>query len=48
MSTSNESDELSDFENFEGIMAEFKEDYNDPVKLEFIQRVPDYLRLFLI
>ena len=48
MSTSNGSDDLSDSENFEGIMAEFKEDYHDPVKLEFIQRVPDYLRLFLI
>ena len=31
-----------------GIMAEFREDYNDPVKLEFFKRIPDYLRIFLI
>ena len=48
MSTSNGSDDISDSENLEDINAEFKEDYNDPVKLEFLQRVPDYLRLFLI
>lgn len=48
MSTSEESDALSDNENFEGIMAEFKDDYKDPVKLDFLQKIPDYLRLFLV
>ena len=47
MSTSEESDALSDNENFDGIMAEFKDDYKDPVKLDFLQKIPDYLRLFL-
>ena len=31
-----------------GILAEFRDDYNDPVKLEFFKRIPDYLRIFLI
>ena len=47
MSTSEEEDDLSECD-FTGIMAEFKDDYNDPIKLDFIQKIPDYLRLFLV
>ena len=47
ISTDQDEDDISNCDSFDGIMAEFKDDYKDPIKQDFFQRIPDYLRLFL-